>query len=158
MKLRPRKVSPLGSGAHRPALERNREHDRGVGCHARLLAEPAYQLLQLPGGPGPHLEDVVGLAGHREAVLHLRELAYTIRQVVRLAGGEGAIPATADCPPRAASLPSSPSSSSRSPWRRSHRMSGRHGPPGREDGRAPRFEPIPKAGGGMRWLTWPDPA
>ena len=37
-------------------------------------------------------------------------------------------------------------------------MSGRHGPPGREDGRAPRFEPIPKAGGGMRWLTWLDPA
>src|SRR5918992_137201 len=66
---------PLGSGAHRPALERDREHDRGVGCHACFLAEPAYQLLQLPRGPGPHLEDVVGFAGHREAVLHLWELA-----------------------------------------------------------------------------------
>jgi hypothetical protein len=37
-------------------------------------------------------------------------------------------------------------------------MSGRHWPPGREDGHAPRFEPIPKPGGGVRWLTRLDPA
>lgn len=37
-------------------------------------------------------------------------------------------------------------------------MSGRHGPPGREDGHGPRFEPIPKPGGGVRWLTRLDPA
>jgi hypothetical protein len=37
-------------------------------------------------------------------------------------------------------------------------VSGRHGPPGRDDGRAPRLDPIPKPGGGVRWLTRLDPA
>src|SRR5438477_6402833 len=86
--LSARGAKPRGSrsGPEGAVFEGDRQRDRRSGCDADLLAEEPDQLLELPGGSCPHLQDVVRLTGDAVAVLDLREVREPLRQVVRLFG------------------------------------------------------------------------
>src|SRR4029450_4249274 len=65
----------------RAVLERDGEHDRGPSLDARFLPDLAEEILEVPGGLCAHFEHVVLVAGHAEAVHHLRELQDPVREV-----------------------------------------------------------------------------
>src|SRR5439155_24587575 len=82
-------TSPDRLGLDRTVLEGSGEHHGGSGVDAGLLPEAAEEVLQVGGGVGADLEDVVLVSRHGMTVLDLGKLADPIGKVVRLLWIEG---------------------------------------------------------------------